>query len=582
MATVDLDVQCIVHSINIRTGPSTSFKVTGKYVMQGQTVRVIEKDNTTGWYKLADGRGWITGSSQYVKVVKNNDQQKTVTPTDTKTPVPTETEPVRETSLNTVMSQGLDKRIIEMLYNSTNAKRGKNEIDASTRIFGGPHQFISQTDFRVTDGQFQLGRKFYETVFSEAPIVYFMPGKPNYLPDMDADQRSAFVQYIAGKDSENKDILDAILNNDGDFRYFTFITDYASYMRYVNLLCRFCAIYMGLGDETAPGSTVKYKFYDWSNYKFQSSYSNPDTKEQSGFFNLKELKTDLYKGLFGDYQYVQFFADPTLSFNETTSNNTSQSKVEGFFDSAEGIVKELAFLFDAAAISNNAEALQKFAGGIEELSQHLSGKNENFFSRLLGMSSNVISGANLLFPQIWTDSIYNKSYNITINLVSPYGNKESVYLNCIVPLMHLIALALPRQASANSYASPFLIRAFAKGWFTCEMGIVDNIVIEKGGQGSWTIDGLPTEIRVSLGIRDLYANLMITPNSKPFAFFQNAGLIDFLAVTCGVDITRPQFRIQLEALLYTLTNSVIDIPFNLARDTIQAIRRRLDFFYKLQ
>jgi hypothetical protein len=578
MAQVSLNVECIVHSLNIRRGPNTSNSATGEFVMNGEVVGVTELNDDTGWYRLADGRGWISGGNSYVKVVENTNPEVEVVKTDTTTP-PVETT-IADVSTS-VYSTGLDKKILDMLYNEAKPGGGKNVIDGSTRLFGGPHQFISQTDFRATEGTFQLGRKYMQTIVSEAPIVYFMPGKPNYLPDMDSDQRSAFTDFITGKPTDNKSIIDAIAGNK-DYRYYSFIADYASYMRYVNLLCRFSSIYIGIGDSFVPGTQTKYKNYDWSNYRYESAFKNKDDADQADFFNLKELKTDIYNGLFGNYQYVQFCADPSLSFNESSSNNTAQSKVEGFFDTAEGVVKELAFLLDAGAINNNGDALQKFSGGVDTLGKELSGKNENFFSRLLGMSSNVLSGANMVFPQIWGDSAYNKSYNITVNLVSPYGDRESIFLNCVAPLMHLMALAMPRQSSANSYAAPFMVRAFAKGWFSCEMGIVDNITIEKGGQGAWTIDGLPSEIKVSLGIKDLYSNMMITPNSKPGAFFQNVGLIDFLAVTCGIDITKPQFQLQLDAILSTLTNAVVDIPRNWARDTVQEIRNRFEILYKLQ
>lgn len=583
--TVDYVVEIVASALNIRSGPAKSFSSKGS-INQGTQVNVNEVADT-GYYKLADGRGYISNGNAFAKVVKNNSTAQTATKTDTTPPVVNQQIPQVET---TILSAGLDKKLLDMLYATAKTNpSGSKVIDASTRLFGGPHQFISQTDFRLNTGSdFQLGRKYMQTMVSEAPIVYFMPGRPNYLPEMSDSQRSSFTQFIAGKQTDNSTILDKITGNK-DYRYYSFISDYSRYMRYVNVLCRFCAIYIGIGDNyvlgtgTKPDASdgTKYKDYDWSNYRYESAFKSKDNPEHKGLFNLKELTTDMYQGLFGSYQYTQFFADPNLSFNESSSNNTTQSKVAGFFDSAEGVVKELAFLLDAGAISKDGAALQEGSKGIDAIKKQLSGKNENFFTRLLGMSSSVLSGSNMIFPQIWGDSAYNKSYNITINLVSPYGDKESVYLNCIVPMMHLLALALPRQTTANSYASPFLVRVFSKGWFSCEMGIVDSISIEKGGGGAWTIDGLPSEIKISLGIKDMYSNLMITPSSEPALFFQNFGLIDFLTVTCGVDITKPQFKLQLDAILTTLTNTLTDIPTNFIRDSIEGIKTRVEKFYKL-
>lgn len=80
MASVNLQVKCLVHSINIRSGPSTSYPATNKYVMKDQTVAVNQKDDSTGWYKLSDGRGWITGSTKYIKIISSSKPATTPNP----------------------------------------------------------------------------------------------------------------------------------------------------------------------------------------------------------------------------------------------------------------------------------------------------------------------------------------------------------------------------------------------------------------------------------------------------------------------------------------------------------------------
>lgn len=576
MASVNLTIECITGALNIRKGPSTSYAKTGATLTKGQKVAVNQKDDSTGWYKLSDGRGWVSGGSAYVKVTTTQTANKTPNPTITdKTPTINDVEKINSSGTST----GFDSEVIKMLKAS--ATLTDDSIDASTRLFGGPHQFTDKVDFRLTgSGDLALGRKYMDNMVTEAPIVYFMPGRPNYLPDMSDLQKNAFKDMLTSTDG-NKSIIDSIINN-GDFRYYDFIADYTRYIRNVNLLCRSAAIYMGIGDKTAPATNVKYRSFNWANYRYESLYKPDSAGNDSGtsVFNLKEYALDVWKGLYSGYQYTQFYVDPSLSFNETTSNNTSQSKLEGAFDTAEGAVKELAFLLNAGAI-DEGQARANFVSDLDKLKGGL-GNSDGFFSRLLGSASNVISGANMIFPQIWGDATYNKSYNITINLVSPYGDKESIYLNCIVPMLHLVALAAPQQWSANSYASPPLVRVFAKGWFSCEMGMVDNLTIEKGGQGAWSIDGLPTEIRVSLSVRDMYSHLMTSEQNKPGLFFQNFGLIDFLAVTCGLDITRPNFATQLELLQWTLGERFLGIPENLAMKLKEKIRNATEFLYRLQ
>jgi hypothetical protein len=155
-------------------------------------------------------------------------------------------------------------------------------------------------------------------------------------------------------------------------------------------------------------------------------------------------------------------------------------------------------------------------------------------------------------------------------------------MNVIVPMMHLLALSCPRQSTANSYASPFLVKVFAKGWFSCELGIIDSISIDKGGSGdSWTVDGLPSEVKVSLGVKDLYSNLMITRANAPNLFFQNQGLIDFLAVTCGIDITKPNFLVKWETMFAVFYGKLIDLPRDIFKDLIQDLRNQVENLYRL-
>ena len=79
------------------------------------------------------------------------------------------------------------------------------------------------------------------------------------------------------------------------------------------------------------------------------------------------------------------------------------------------------------------------------------------------------------------------NYSFTINLSSPYGDVYNYYMNIVVPLMHLIALAAPRMVSANSVASPFLVQAFIPGMCTCQLGIIQSLSIEKNPSGKRVI-----------------------------------------------------------------------------------------------
>ena len=64
----------------------------------------------------------------------------------------------------------------------------------------------------------------------------------------------------------------------------------------------------------------------------------------------------------------------------------------------------------------------------------------------------------MVFPEIWSDSKFSRSYTCEIKLVSPDPSPLSVYMNVLVPLFHLIALVGPRAVpgNPNGYTNPFL------------------------------------------------------------------------------------------------------------------------------
>ena len=237
----------------------------------------------------------------------------------------------------------------------------------------------------------------------------------------------------------------------------------------------------------------------------------------------------------------------------------------------EDIVKEISFFGNAMALKN----IEKFQSSLANSMSTIGGNDEGFFKSLFGRSSQIVNGSNLIFPEIWGDSAYNKSYSVTIDLKSPYGDKESIFLNVFVPMLHALALALPRQTSANTYAAPFLVKMFAKGWFSCEMGIIDSIQIEKGPEQSWSIDGLPTAMRVQLSVKDLYSNLMMAPSNKPFLFFANQGMMEFLGATCGVDLSRPNMELKLQIGMAIFLKKYTDIVPNTKRVFLENIANKI-------
>ena len=106
--------------------------------------------------------------------------------------------------------------------------------------------------------------------------------------------------------------------------------------------------------------------------------------------------------------------------------------------------------------------------------------------------------------------------------------------------------------------------------------------MDKGGQGdAWSVDGLPMQVKIQMTVKDLYSELSVPNSGTPAAFMQNQGMIDFLAVTCGVDITEPTFILKIKTMFAVFLNKIFDIPNNVFNEVIDDLRDILNPFIEI-
>lgn len=502
----------------------------------------------------------------------------------------------------------------------TKDKASMRPMKETPRFFGAPTKFLEATDpsIRITDTDgkngFNMGRTYTRNIAMEAPLVHFVPGTASYSSDFSKSEKDVLNEYTKarqkGDEVLSEAVIDRITGIEG--RFFSFTPAYNEYIKYVNILCRNAAIYMGIGDKFVPGTETKYKNYNYLYWQdgrdgAEKSIFNIDLDEdptygEGGLLasvggivstgvdvakgmlkNIIEKGGNLAEDVVSGYTSVKMYVDAGSSFSESISNSTSESQIAGLFEQGESIMKEVQFWGGSSLLTN----LQDLAGGLVEAVGGLAdglmsalGMGGSQLNNLDNYAYYIVKGSNIVFPEIWNDGSYSKSYSFTVNLVSPYGTPESIFLHCIMPLMFIMGLSLPRQTSANSYTSPFFVRVMSKGWFSCDMGIIDSIGIEKGSEG-WTVNGLPTSIKVSISVKDLHSTLSIPKSSQPALFFNNNALIEFLAATCGVDTMIPNLALKAETLLHTVGNVVTDIPSNMYQGFSQRLNNTVMNLTKL-
>lgn len=503
----------------------------------------------------------------------------------------------------------IDASLTKLLNQTTDGKYTKYNM----RLFGVPFQFTKYTDFRSFEAEGDrgsqvknVGRKFTENIFMEAPIVTIVPGKPKYLPAArNKRQTSRKLLEAANGSISSLTTLLSITDDEAmvdKMRYYDFQQDYIHYMQYVNVMCQSAAAFLDLNDmeEATVDDNDPLTTYDWKNYRYNASrYATASGNIlRDGGSSLTSavdaLKTYgrnalniFYEGhgLMGDtgtitafnevvppdtledlenvltqLNYVSFYVDASSSSSESADNSTAQSRIAAAFESGQELFKEIAFVANSAGI--DATEFQDYVGGASDaLNETLLGSRQGaiggILSRVLSAGSNIIKGDNMIFPEIYQSSKYSKSYNISISLQSPYGNKIAYFINVLVPLFHLLCLVVPKQTTANTYGSPFLVKAYYPGVFSCNLGIVSSIQIDKSSTGDgWTVDGFPAEIKVTLTITDLYSDLTISgPGEDSFILFlANSSLIEYIATNCGINLVEPQLANRVKNVLAVVSN----------------------------
>lgn len=306
--------------------------------------------------------------------------------------------------------------------------------------------------------------------------------------------------------------------------------------------------------NTVKSSTKKSKKYGI----LQGTFKSVKKKASS-------IATSLYATI-SNMQYVRFCVDPTSGFTENYNNETGTSMLKGAFDNGSDVLKEVSFIINSGGAGENADGFKELIdSATDSLSNALNGNNvTSILSRLLNLTGNVIKGSNVIMPDIYKSSSRPTSYQFTVHLKAPYGNKLGIYMDNLVPLMHLVCLAIPKQSTANTYDSPFLVKAFMDGVCNINLGMITDLQVNKTvSEQSWTVDGMPNEIDVTFTITDLYSDLTMSPQENPILFLNNTSLIEYLANTCGMSLVTPKISSKIGMAINTIKNRLTDVPQNI-------------------
>lgn len=284
------------------------------------------------------------------------------------------------------------------------------------------------------------------------------------------------------------------------------------------------------------------------NGNFKEVLNNP----KEGVF---KTSFEALKGtLFGAGDFVGFRIERGINCTENISNQTgptgisqklnqiAQQKRDEFDDTGGG-----SFIARFAKNMTEGKSIGDFAKtiGVEILAKTASAVGVGDIGAILTDGSGYID-----IPEVWKGSSFSKSYNFTIQLRARYGDPTSIFQSIYIPLLMLLAAALPRSVGDNMYTSPFIINAYCKGKFAVPCGMITDMTISRGkDEFGWSNVNLPTAIDVSFTIKDLSPAVFLSMQDIGFfdTFTRNSNLMEYLDTLSALGISER---------LYTLAKSM--------------------------
>jgi hypothetical protein len=378
------------------------------------------------------------------------------------------------------------------------------------------------------------GRVYNNTIINDIPNIYIIPGIESVNRNLIDTAGTRIIPATFSRmlvEAQNNPTLGFSFGVRGiktgdDLRFIGFKPDYKQYYQYVQTMLS--AIYSYLDNTKALDV---FQFSD----EFSTSLKN-----------------------YG----LCFYADKSTSVSESADNTYTTSQA------AELANQKGATLREADKLNPTYGSTARLVDSIKAVNPlgilEAMGTFDGIITRTANALFRVVNGSQLIFPDMWQDSRFERSYNLSFKFYSPYGDKLSIFRYVYVPFISLLALALPRQDGLLGYEAPFFMKISSPGYFEVDMGVVTSMTIMKGGADSlWTIDGLPQMIEVNMSVTDLYPQLVQIKDDALFAY--NIGLSSFLENMAGIRPSQLEFHLRAKALIQRkLSNSFIfSVPQNL-------------------
>lgn len=461
------------------------------------------------------------------------------------------------------------------------------QLNAGKQIFGAPFRFNTHTDpYRYN---------YTKTFISDGPIMTIIPGKPKFRKsieqirallltkdegkvsskntggstigsyndnlitnkitmDLDSDEKVANWLLLSQKNNDAN--FKGFNNSNIDLRYYHFEADYKSFQTYLDLMLYTLAAKMNIADLTNTSI-----FSNITSSNFLNEYFSGLVYSGNSYNHVLAQFMDVTRGL-------RFYANKSLGSSQSLNNSYGESMLASQAKSMSSMAREALFLLgqDLPVNVQTAGGAQKEAQSnfMSSVSKAVSGVFSVGNSITNGALSDIemgiqatITGANLIYPLIWQDSKFSKSYSASFTFTSPYGTPEAIFQYVYLPFCILLALACPRQVGGSTaYAAPMILKIDAPGHFTSDLAAISDMSWTIGGNDQYfSKDGLPLSITCNVSFIDLYPCLMLSENWGLMR--QNTGMFSMLDNMSGLAMNRITPLDDWMASVQTKTNYLL-------------------------
>ena len=562
--------------LKTRTGPGTSYAYVGAF---NNGAKLTIHDSSNGWYKVSGTSGWgklnnVWVSKQYV-IETSTQGYGYLSKTDVKAQTTNDgLSSSNQSSANLALNANYQRNystIYNDSYSGDSSKRYlgtddyyKNLMSKLNYCFGTPPKYNMDIDIQYVS-DVGLGRVMGQTYYSNPTILSICPGKVKMFPQLfnkKARDNAFNTIYEAARGAGDGSVVQKILGDKNsdilNGPLYEFSQDTQDYAKRLNLLCRTCAILLGIGDDKMPYTSTPLRSFDYAYWSIRKKYSPSTGKQQNVFTDFWAGGIQAAANAVGDENYIHFLvSNENTSISEGVTTDVEASFLENIVSSTNSIANQLSY-FSGVGFNNQMDAKANIDNALNGII------GEAGWTKLV---DNVLSGGKLKIPKIVGDTNFSQSISCSLKFLSPYGNPKAVFLWCIVPVCHLYALALPKQLSDSMYSYPYIIKVFQKGWFNSNLAVISSINLVRGGNDdtSWSSAGLATEWTVNFEITPLYSQLTMPSTDHPLLFIKNDGLIDYLGNLCGFDLKANNLNVKAKLLTSFIKNKFTDIPNDIQR-----------------